>query len=484
MEYIESCTRCSNDAEGAENLYEIFTDTESKSKDLLTYISQRTIPADLVFSGDFFRLPMINADVLKEIWSTGLRFNCQSCERSITHQDNEFSSIFEETISSPAIDQKVCQLIADSIIETIEATIELINQEEWFIHPLLAQILNSDEFLGFLKNSLIPNESSENLKAALANLSEFEQDFNDSDADPGSGDAGYAVFQNATACLNESLVDGENSSNDESHEVVETEDDQEIDPSDPTLSLDAQKLIAQSSNNYERASLAGNLGAFTEILQALSTDKDDYVRSSVAANPRITSEVLNRLASDSSPEVLGGVAINPKCGADLLNHLVAQSFLIDSAEHDFDYDGEHIRMQAATNPSLPMELIISLSKDSSASVQSCVAENISTPIELLQTFVENNGDPFDYDAVSIRSGVARNPSCPNSLLKQLAKDESEEVRAGVAQNINSTMDILEVLATDTSDSVRYWISDRSEAGDLSLDKTAERARFGPVLESK
>jgi hypothetical protein len=480
MEFIETCAKCSNDAESAEALYEIFTGTESKSKDLLTYISQRAIPADLVFSGDFFRLPMINADVLKEIWSTGLRFNCQSCERSIGHQDYEFSSIFEETISSPAIDQKVCQLIADSITETIEETIELINQDEWFVHPLLAQILNSDEFLGFLKNSLIPNESSENLKAALANLSEFEQDFNDSDADPGSGDAGYAVFQNATACL----VDGENSSNGESHEVVETEDDQEIDPSDPTLSLDAQKLIAQSSDNYERASLAGNLGAFTEILQVLSTDKDDYVRSSVAANPRITSEVLNRLASDSSPEVLGGVAINPKCGADLLNHLVTQSFLIDSSEHDFDYDGEHIRMQAATNPSLPKELIISLSKDPSALVQSSIAENISTPIELLQTFVENNGDPFDYDAVSIRSGVARNPSCPTSLLQQLANDESEEVRAGVAQNINSTMDILEVLATDTSDRVSYWISNRSEARDLGLDKTSERARFGPVPEKR
>lgn len=44
--------------------------------------------------------------------------------------------------------------------------------------------------------------------------------------------------------------------------------------------------------------------------------------------------------------------------------------------------------------------------------------------------------------------------------------------------------ISEALAVDTDDKVRNWISNRSEASDLELDKKAERARFGPLPESK
>jgi hypothetical protein len=242
-----------------------------------------------------------------------------------------------------------------------------------------------------------------------------------------------------------------------------------------------QKLLAKSDDNYERSALAGNSGATPEILNELSTYLDDTVRSSVAANPSIPGEVLDRLSTDPSLQVLSKVVSNPKSSADMLNRLITQSF---SVESDGVYDGEIIRMEAASNSNLPKDLIVSLSKDPSAMVQSNVAANSSTPIELLQTFVENNSDPFDYDAVSIRSGVAINPSCPTSLLAQLAEDENAEVRAQVAQNKNSPQEILEALATDNDENVRYWITSRSEASELGLNKTVERARFGPVPESK
>jgi hypothetical protein len=479
MEFNKSCAKCSEDAESAQALFEIFTNKETKSEQIFTYISQRAIPADLVWRGDFFRLPSINVEILKDIWATRFRFNCQDCERSITHQDYEFSSIFEETIRLFGVNQEISQLIAETLIKSILWTVDTFKQDEWFIDPLLGQILNSDEFSSFLYGPVLPNESRVKLKAALTKLSEFEQDFIDAGADSGSGEAGDAVFQNAAAYLDEPTVDTEIEG--EGENEAHDKEIQEIDASDPNLSHDLQKLVSKSEVNYERSALAENPGVIPEILIELSTDQDEMVRSSVAANPSIPGEVLDRLSSDPSILVLSKVASNPKSTADMLNKLITQSFSIES---DDIYDGEIIRMEAASNPNLPKELIISLSKDPSASVQSYVAANSSTPIELLQKFVEDNGEPFNYYEASIRSGVAINPSCPINLLEQLAKDENAEVRAGVAQNQNASMEVLTTLAADTDDAVSYWISKRSEASELGLDKTAERARFGPVLESK
>lgn len=467
MEFVDSCAKCSEDAESAEALYGIFTNKESKSQDLVSYISQRAIPSILVFQGDFFRLQITDAVVLKEIWSSGLRFNCFNCERSIGHQDYEFSSIFEETISSPEINQEICLLIAATIIESIDETVDSIKQEEWFVSPLLAQVLNSDQFSNFLYNSLLPNEARIKLRAALTSLSEFEQDFVDAEADSGSGDAGNAVFQNAAAYLDESSIDGENSS--EGENDAHDEQIRDIDASDPTLDLPAQQALLANEDEFVRWGLATNTSAYLEILETLSRDSSTFVRSGVAANPRCSLGLVEFLSNDSDVSVLSGLASNPNVGTELLIQLIEKS---RESEENVE-----IRQGVAKNPNLSGDLFVILSKDEDELVRISVADNLQTPVEVLERLVSEEPHGEDY---GVRRYLAGNPNCPVELLEILAMDSSSGVRSEVAGNPNVSPEVLSKLATDPDEYVRSCVQNNPiSTGEIKA--TSYREKFGPTL---
>jgi len=77
---------------------------------------------------------------------------------------------------------------------------------------------------------------------------------------------------------------------------------------------------------------------------------------------------------------------------------------------------------------------------------------------------------MDLENISYEEKIklAKNPSTPVDLLRELAKDEDEDVRGQVAANPNTPMDALRDLAQDEKWLVRYCVAENPKASSKIL----------------
>ena len=101
------------------------------------------------------------------------------------------------------------------------------------------------------------------------------------------------------------------------------------------------------------------------------------------------------------------------------------------------------------NPSAPADLLRELARDEDEDVRRAAAGNPSAPEDALRRLAR------DEDA---RYGVAWNRSAPIDLLRELARDEDEGVRRAVARNRLAPEDALRRLARDKSETVRRVVA--------------------------
>jgi len=92
----------------------------------------------------------------------------------------------------------------------------------------------------------------------------------------------------------------------------------------------------------------------------------------------------------------------------------------------------------AKNPSTPIDVLRELAKDTTFAIRQQVAFNPNTPEDTLR-YLEN--DNFN----DVRAYVARNYNTPDDLLLKMAKDPAYEVKWSVAKNIKSSGKILVTL---------------------------------------
>lgn len=224
-----------------------------------------------------------------------------------------------------------------------------------------------------------------------------------------------------------------------------------------------QAQLAQDKNHDVRRSLAANPSVSHHLLASLAADKKWEVRGAAATNPSISADALDVLASDKDEWVRRHVAGNPVASVGLLIRL-ANDREIDvrtAAERQLQErsgisDGElelmlvgktALRMLAASNRHIPMNLMRQLAAGADPWVRRWLALNHGAPAEILALLADDQDD-------NVKEGALAHRNAPLSAIERAAKDKDPRFRRAVATNPSAPAHLLEDLASDPDPAVR------------------------------
>lgn len=123
-----------------------------------------------------------------------------------------------------------------------------------------------------------------------------------------------------------------------------------------------------------------------------------------------------------------------------------------------------VRLNAANNIDIPIDILVSLADDAETRVREAVARNLKTPVDILIK--------LSQDTSFVRFWVARNPNTPTDILSVLSKDNrSRDVAVGVADNFTTPSHILAYLSRKSETHVAIATNPNTSADILlSLSK--------------
>lgn len=182
----------------------------------------------------------------------------------------------------------------------------------------------------------------------------------------------------------------------------------------------------------------------TSLFERLAKSPDEHVRMSVAKNPLAPPNVLRLLAEEQGGhrQVVWYVGANPSTPVDVLETLTNDT-------------SSYIRQHVAQNSSLPTYLIEKLADDPEVMVRAYVATNPSTPALIGDALLRNLATDSWWAA---RKTIAIYPRTPTNILNKLAHDAEYSVRQAVAENPVTPWDSLRRFGTDKNAGVRGWAS--------------------------
>lgn len=193
----------------------------------------------------------------------------------------------------------------------------------------------------------------------------------------------------------------------------------------------------------------------------------------LAKNPQTPTFILEKLIENNRSKY--AVAENSNASANLLRKLATEN-------------NEELLRRIANNPSTPTDLLIELANrpveqtiNNVKSIRKRVLNNSSFSIlnsyqilseqeekkeieQANQILVKRTDSPYALARVletgdqNIKISAATNPKTPIQVLEQLAKDQDETVRSVMAQNLNLPLNTLLELAEDSSVKVRLWLA--------------------------
>lgn len=158
------------------------------------------------------------------------------------------------------------------------------------------------------------------------------------------------------------------------------------------------------------------------------------VRALVAVNPSADEAIFEKLSSDPDPGVRQYVGANPNISRKTLKKLAADpnSLVRSSLADNPNWTADEIRRMyrhktalpclIARNPSAPPDVLKELSYGSDYIVLASLASNPSIPPYVINRLV-NDPNP------SVRLRLADNKAIPTSVLERLAKDPDTNVRS-------------------------------------------------------
>jgi hypothetical protein len=242
-----------------------------------------------------------------------------------------------------------------------------------------------------------------------------------------------------------------------------------------------------------------------EALAALATHRSLLVRAAVARNPATPTAALARLASDDV-RVVRELAANPSVDALTLRHLLrhpsvtvrrALASNLALPEDAYLRLGALHPRQLARNPAwlehvdnrpshpayypgsvlvwrllmarvAPPALVARLLTTGTARERTLLASQPGASLEAIAALhPENDG---------VRRTIARNPACPEALLRKLAAEGDERLRVAVAFNPTAPRDLVrEVFAGDRAHVLAWW-PQRSLRGDAVMQALARDPR--------
>ena len=264
-----------------------------------------------------------------------------------------------------------------------------------------------------------------------------------------------------------------------------------------------------------------------EILELLANDSLESMRINIAKHPQVLGTTLKQLAQDSSFQVRKAVLSNPKTPKAIKKRVLATKstdhvYHISSGSRPQDKQqsleqqsqdpntspntlaelakssDSIIRCYVAKNPSLPVEVLIELVKDSDIQVRECALKNINfsdleehqqmliaeeykqmilgcyrlllskketQEITIAHQLMAQRPDSSYALAQVLEKGdqnakfiAARSNKTPIQVLQQLAKDTDETVRSVVAENSKLPLSSLLELTQDSSLKVRSGLA--------------------------
>ena len=208
--------------------------------------------------------------------------------------------------------------------------------------------------------------------------------------------------------------------------------------SPPLYGLYAERVLRKRRYAHlpkaEVARLLAYKACSPEVLDALVSSRSYNVRAVVARNPGLQERHITALLGDRNWEVRGCLALNPRVP---WSHL--ETLLHDKHDHPVACLGE--------NPNVPSEILEQLYKDMRTDLRHLL-RNPKCPQHLLSGAARGGED-------YARAAAATNPSLPPDLMLVLAQDRDVFVRrALVYWNPKITQEALSVLCDDSDENVR------------------------------
>jgi hypothetical protein len=215
-----------------------------------------------------------------------------------------------------------------------------------------------------------------------------------------------------------------------------------------------------------------------ETLLSLARDQSVLVRRALAKNPGATGDILTVLSKRKDRETANAILDHPNCSPTLAIKVLLREYDVrlsgesiavpdileafEKAERDVEYQQYVMSNYVLCHPKCPPELLMSyaLVAPSSADVQASIAINPSCPPTLLAELATNQD-------LAVRQNVAANPSCRPEVLEALAKNG--DVSVSLAENRASTPAILESLAKDSNVAVRRAVASHEQCNPRTFE---------------
>lgn len=232
-----------------------------------------------------------------------------------------------------------------------------------------------------------------------------------------------------------------------------------VNPSTP-ISVLQQLLSTNPEFSQIIQTVASNLTTPISTLEQLAKLEGIDISFEIAINPNIPMHRKVELAWSKSPseKVCRAFAYDPSTPASILQLIIDRS-----------YGG---RFVALSNPNMPVSILERWARNKDAEIASAIARNPSTPNKIRKQLAKNS-DPRVQKAVSI--GFAGNPFTPADVLESLAQNQDLEVRSTVASNPSTPASVLELLAAQQMDIIYYMLAKNPSTPNNLLEKLAEHS---------
>lgn len=154
---------------------------------------------------------------------------------------------------------------------------------------------------------------------------------------------------------------------------------------------------------------------------------NDFI-SKIISHPNCPFHLFNDLKNSSNLLILELIAANHNTPL-----LILKEFLNN------DEEDEYIKFKAASNPSLPIDYLITLSTSLNDSIVDGVAANPTTPSFVLESLINPNInlDRIDY--------LIDNPSSSNDVFQKLISLNNSKINTILSNNPNTPSDILKLI---------------------------------------
>lgn len=154
---------------------------------------------------------------------------------------------------------------------------------------------------------------------------------------------------------------------------------------------------------------------------------NDFI-SKIISHPNCPFHLFNDFKNSSNLLILELIAANPNTPITILKEFINN-----------DEENDYIKFKAVSNPSIPIDYLITLSTSLNDSIVDGVAANPSTPSFVLESLINTNInlDRIDY--------LIDNPSSSPSVFQKLISLNNSKINTILSNNPNTPSDILKLI---------------------------------------